>query len=443
MSAHSTSPALLDAAAMALDCLENARGESARAFAAERLREALQAALPCEFWLAAQPVADLLLAEIERLDRAAAPTQGEQQTPGAQADALPKVRELVECIKDAHSKWGGWSGTPGACDRVLELLAGAAAAPAQGESAAAVPAQAQPAALPVAWLRSDPRISLVYVTLTDEAARLPLGKHPLYAPSPAAQAPAVQAQQTDDSLGRTVMAFKRGADEAIAAAQAQPEPAAEPVAPDAQHSKRHGLFFTFDCDAGFRRHATAEDAKAWATEVLREERKHAQFEGEWNGNVEEVCWGEVREAAVAVDVLDDACDYKLLAAQPVAAVPAQAQREPLSDEHPYTYASTQATNCADCGKYKHTPLRIDAMGGYVCLTCIDRKLGTVLGEFGYPAAQEPLSLDDIGCMEVGAACVGLAWDARVAMVRATERAHGIGAAAPAQGEQQAPGGGHE
>ena len=40
----------------------------------------------------------------------------------------------------------------------------------------------------------------------------------------------------------------------------------------------------------------------------------------------------------------------------------------------YTYTSTQATNCACCGERKHTPLRIDWMGGYVCLTCINNKL---------------------------------------------------------------------
>ena len=55
-------------------------------------------------------------------------------------------------------------------------------------------------------------------------------------------------------------------------------------------------------------------------------------------------------------------------------------------EH-FSYSSTQATNCAGCGKHKHTPLRIDAMGGYVCLTCIDQKLGSILGEFGYPEPQ--------------------------------------------------------
>ncbi len=40
----------------------------------------------------------------------------------------------------------------------------------------------------------------------------------------------------------------------------------------------------------------------------------------------------------------------------------------------YTYASRQATSCAGCGLRKHTPLRNDEMGGYVCLTCIDKEL---------------------------------------------------------------------
>ena len=40
----------------------------------------------------------------------------------------------------------------------------------------------------------------------------------------------------------------------------------------------------------------------------------------------------------------------------------------------------QATNCAGCGQYKHTPLRRDEMDGYVCLTCIDKKLDEYLAE---------------------------------------------------------------
>lgn len=59
------------------------------------------------------------------------------------------------------------------------------------------------------------------------------------------------------------------------------------------------------------------------------------------------------------------------------------QAPAVQDGPALTYSSTQATKCAGCGEHKHTPLRVDAMGGYVCLTCIDKKLGGLLGEFGY------------------------------------------------------------
>lgn len=55
-----------------------------------------------------------------------------------------------------------------------------------------------------------------------------------------------------------------------------------------------------------------------------------------------------------------------------------------------TYSSTQATNCAKCGEHKHTPLRIDWMGGYVCLTCIDKEL-----EARVPAVVQDEQLDEI------------------------------------------------
>lgn len=107
---------------------------------------------------------------------------------------------------------------------------------------------------------------------------------------------------------------------------------------------------------------------------------------------------------------------------------------PRDDEHPYTYASTQATNCAGCGEYKHTPLRIDAMGGYVCLTCIDRKLGTLLGEFGYPAPQEPLTDEQLAALVLRTVYAGdastphrEAWAAEIGIpfARAIEQEHGI------------------
>lgn len=107
---------------------------------------------------------------------------------------------------------------------------------------------------------------------------------------------------------------------------------------------------------------------------------------------------------------------------------------PRDDEHPYTYASTQATNCAGCGEYKHTPLRIDAMGGYVCLTCIDHKLGTLLGEFGYPAPQEPLTDEQLSALVLQTVYEGDAttphrdaWAAEIGIpfARAIEHEHGI------------------
>lgn len=48
----------------------------------------------------------------------------------------------------------------------------------------------------------------------------------------------------------------------------------------------------------------------------------------------------------------------------------------------YAYASRQATSCACCGERKHTPLRVDQMGGYVCLTCIDGKLSELFAAQG-------------------------------------------------------------
>ncbi len=76
----------------------------------------------------------------------------------------------------------------------------------------------------------------------------------------------------------------------------------------------------------------------------------------------------------------------------LAAPPVEQQAAPAPAAAPVsalTYSSTQATECAGCGVRKHTPLRIDAMGGYVCLTCIDNKLGSMLGEFGHPEPAQP------------------------------------------------------
>lgn len=62
----------------------------------------------------------------------------------------------------------------------------------------------------------------------------------------------------------------------------------------------------------------------------------------------------------------------------IAAAPPEVSRPPAPSEAAYTYASTQATRCAGCGEHKHTPLRVDRMDGYVCLTCIDKRLEELL-----------------------------------------------------------------
>ena len=95
-----------------------------------------------------------------------------------------------------------------------------------------------------------------------------------------------------------------------------------------------------------------------------------------------VLFGGYKEAAWSKGRMPEA-GTKLYAA-PVTAVPAS-----------YVYASEQATTCAGCGEHKHTPLRIDAMGGYVCLTCIDQKLGSLLGEFGYTPAAPGIDIDSL------------------------------------------------
>ena len=93
----------------------------------------------------------------------------------------------------------------------------------------------------------------------------------------------------------------------------------------------------------------------------------------WNTTCSEVVAGVMRDSGRAVE--------------PLYAAPPAAQADDDWHLRGYEYASKQATTCAGCGEHKHTPLRIDAMGGYVCLTCIDNKLSSLLGEFGYTAAQ--------------------------------------------------------
>lgn len=72
---------------------------------------------------------------------------------------------------------------------------------------------------------------------------------------------------------------------------------------------------------------------------------------------------------------------------PVYTSPPQEQEAvPKGGLERWTYASIQETECAQCGIRKHTPLRRDEMGGYVCLTCIDKTLDCVAAPKGEAVA---------------------------------------------------------
>ncbi len=81
------------------------------------------------------------------------------------------------------------------------------------------------------------------------------------------------------------------------------------------------------------------------------------------------CSAIVEDAASAMDLLTKR------------AVVAERERTEAVDElKSARFRHEQTTRCAGCGQRRHTPLRIDAMGGYVCLTCIDKRLLELLAK---------------------------------------------------------------
>lgn len=79
------------------------------------------------------------------------------------------------------------------------------------------------------------------------------------------------------------------------------------------------------------------------------------------------CEAIVEDAAAAMDLL----------AKRVA-VAEQERNEAVTELKSARFRHEQTARCAGCGERKHTPLRIDAMGGYVCMTCIDQRLVELL-----------------------------------------------------------------
>jgi hypothetical protein len=71
--------------------------------------------------------------------------------------------------------------------------------------------------------------------------------------------------------------------------------------------------FFVDTGDGIEFKATEAEAKQLAAESLDFWRKRAISEGEWDDEVDHVCWGEIREKvkAVAVGENGDYTDYQL------------------------------------------------------------------------------------------------------------------------------------
>jgi hypothetical protein len=69
-------------------------------------------------------------------------------------------------------------------------------------------------------------------------------------------------------------------------------------------------FFSYDPDDGFLLHETEQKAKQHAQKLIDSYRDDAP-EG-WPDEVEEACWGELRQQAVEIPIDDHSCDYKLV-----------------------------------------------------------------------------------------------------------------------------------
>lgn len=97
--------------------------------------------------------------------------------------------------------------------------------------------------------------------------------------------------------------------------------------------------------------------------------QQAQWETDTRTMRSHACWfGEDQSVVWLIENLAGGGDVSSIREQ------WRQKRKAQSDADPYTYCSKQATNCARCGQHKHTPIRNDDMGGYVCLTCVDKEL---------------------------------------------------------------------
>ena len=73
------------------------------------------------------------------------------------------------------------------------------------------------------------------------------------------------------------------------------------------------MYFSYNADDGFTLHKTAVEARYEAVEALEFERGEAKVNGEWNEDVEEICWGKVAERVVQTESGPEYFDFGLVA----------------------------------------------------------------------------------------------------------------------------------
>lgn len=118
---------------------------------------------------------------------------------------------------------------------------------------------------------------------------------------------------------------------------ATPAPSPAPVAQEAADTG--AAFFSYDSEAGFKTHDTAEKARASADKQLTIYREEAQQDCEWADEVNGLCWGVILSTVVMVPMpgaQDDSCDYVLPPARAALAARsgqvAASAMVPLTDE---------------------------------------------------------------------------------------------------------------
>jgi hypothetical protein len=69
-------------------------------------------------------------------------------------------------------------------------------------------------------------------------------------------------------------------------------------------------YFAYYSEDGLSTFATKQEAADYCNRTIDRIRKDG-YGAEWSDFVESVCWGEIKQAAKEIDLVDYGCDFKL------------------------------------------------------------------------------------------------------------------------------------